>query len=474
MSKFKSSLAVPMVTVLFLTTLCATGAMTVYRVSSAPDITDEPWQVIPPRVDNTPVVAPRPKPDLGLPATETTRAISFPTSTVLQARLASDGLLPGRLNMIDPATRQLIPAERVTLNVVQNGKVVTYVKPGIHGVFQVPGLQPGVYSIVVVGDHGLLTYAVHVLPPADNPDVQTENSLLQIDSSIVLQQDLSMVHRVLSPRVPDPSLVVKKTCRLHTHCPCSCGETSSSPGAETPILANAVTPALAPVETPTLADMETEPARELRPIAKWDGSGIPPLAETPVRKRVVTLLPDGRVVGRLWQLDPQTAQVSPVQQGTVTFIRDGSVAGRADLGDYGEFEVLGLRPGVYSVVVAGEEGFAAFGVDVQEASPAIWTVGQGQADSEFVSTRSTLSAAQAFTLGIDVALTSYADFNATQLGSVSSGVLPWCCEIFGVSGGGGGGGWLIIPPVYWDDDDDPDPKSPFDPFYRTPNGKSPR
>ncbi len=46
----------------------------------------------------------------------------------------------------------------------------------------------------------------------------------------------------------------------------------------------------------------------------------------------------------------------------VSFIRDGAVIANATTDQDGQFSIPGIEPGIYSFVVAGGEGFAAFAV----------------------------------------------------------------------------------------------------------------
>ncbi len=101
---------------------------------------------------------------------EAVAAAEFPQSTsqAAEARLPHtvslrvDGNLAGRVCTMD-ATGQRTPA-RARVALVRNGQIVGSTRSDETGHFQVPGIRPGVYSVIAVGNDGFGAFAVHVLP----------------------------------------------------------------------------------------------------------------------------------------------------------------------------------------------------------------------------------------------------------------------------------------------------------------------
>jgi len=76
----------------------------------------------------------------------------------------------------------------------------------------------------------------------------------------------------------------------------------------------------------------------------------------------IRLRVDGNLAGRVCALDP-TGQYVPVR-AKVAFIRNAQVIGSARTDEMGNFQVSGLRPGVYSLIAVAREGLAAVSVRV--------------------------------------------------------------------------------------------------------------
>ena len=76
---------------------------------------------------------------------------------------------------------------------------------------------------------------------------------------------------------------------------------------------------------------------------------------------------DGNLAGRVFLLTPQGTRV-PVQ-GDVSFVQDGRVVLQTRSDDRGMYQAVGLRPGVYSVVVMSDAGGSVSQVQVLPFDP---------------------------------------------------------------------------------------------------------
>ncbi len=76
--------------------------------------------------------------------------------------LLVDGNLAGRTSVAD-GTGKNVPA-KVRIGFVQNGAVVQSARSSEGGVFQVPKLKPGLYSVIAVGRDGVAVFSVNVRP----------------------------------------------------------------------------------------------------------------------------------------------------------------------------------------------------------------------------------------------------------------------------------------------------------------------
>ena len=76
------------------------------------------------------------------------------------------------------------------------------------------------------------------------------------------------------------------------------------------------------------------------------------------------LQPNGRLVGRVRRLHPQSGRPIHINRTSVFMIRDDRVVGDAVIDELGMFVFDQLSPGVFSLAAVGAEGFAAFSVYV--------------------------------------------------------------------------------------------------------------
>lgn len=94
-----------------------------------------------------------------------------PASHITAVHLQVDGNLKGRLNTVDSSGKPSPTQGKVSF--LQNGQVIAAVQADVGGVFQVPGLKPGVYSVIASGPEGFAAMTVQVLPfVAELPDAE--------------------------------------------------------------------------------------------------------------------------------------------------------------------------------------------------------------------------------------------------------------------------------------------------------------
>ena len=79
------------------------------------------------------------------PAADMSAAAQPAGQTVLRVQLGADGNVPGMVSVLDGAARQPI---RATVSVFQGGLMLTTTHSNDRGRFQLPGLRPGVYSVI--------------------------------------------------------------------------------------------------------------------------------------------------------------------------------------------------------------------------------------------------------------------------------------------------------------------------------------
>lgn len=69
---------------------------------------------------------------------------------------------------------------------------------------------------------------------------------------------------------------------------------------------------------------------------------------------------DGSVSAQIVRAAPGRQRVQPIANLHVAFVRDGQIVAEAVTDTNGEFTASGMNPGIYSLAVAGTQGFAAY------------------------------------------------------------------------------------------------------------------
>lgn len=256
-------------------------------------------------------------------------------------------------------------AERTTVRLVRNGRIVQARRVGVGGVAQISEVTPGAYSVFATGSEGFAAYGIYLGDGAFSASSSV---------GLVPRQDmgpvLEAIHNFTRNADPAPAagaLVAQDLDRVTEH-----------------------------------GDFE--------------------------------LHADGSVKGQVVKAGPRSEAKQALPGMQVSFIRDGVVIANATTDQEGQFSIPGIEPGIYSFVVAGGEGFAAFAVG------AVRPVEQAQARTrrfEFV-------AAAVQTPIVTVCPVPPGDFtllntlaNATPMQNVQG---PAPMATGGAPGGGAGGG----------------------------------
>ncbi len=250
-----------------------------------------------------------------------------------RVELSADGFLPGRLNVLDPQTGSVIPASDMTITFLRNGEVASETRPGVDGVFQVANLQPGVYSVVGSGPAGYIAYGLEVmgygtaLEPEIPPGIVDPSQValyqevrdgLMIDSLAIPASDLPAVAGLLRANLP-----------ANLFSSNDAGPTvDTAPGAPLPA----------------------------------DNSPQSLAASSDLRRHQVLIRADGSIAGRMRRIHPRTGQPTRIRRLNVFLVQNNTVVGRAQVDEQGVFSIPNVRPGMYSFVSAGIEGFATFAI----------------------------------------------------------------------------------------------------------------
>jgi hypothetical protein len=111
------------------------------------------------------------------------------------------------------------------------------------------------------------------------------------------------------------------------------------------------------------ADQAAGPERR-RGMAQRQAVEPPSKDATSVRQHRVALWPDGRMVGRLHNIDLLSGRPKLIEDVNVFLIRDDQLVAQTRVNRIGVFEIPDLVPGGYALVAAGQDGFGAVGFEL--------------------------------------------------------------------------------------------------------------
>jgi hypothetical protein len=116
--------------------------------------------------------------------------------------LNREGMVTGRIHLLDPRTGRPTPVENVVVSFAQNGRLVTQVRPGSDASFTVR-LQPGVYSVIAQSPAGFGAFAVLVKP---YDPTATDPQELMLDGTLIPPADVAAVNAPMAggPLPPAP------------------------------------------------------------------------------------------------------------------------------------------------------------------------------------------------------------------------------------------------------------------------------
>lgn len=322
-------------------------------------------------------------------------------------RLDDNNALKGKLSVIG-GSGVLTPIESVKIRFVRKGEVKAQTAPNQDGSFVVRDLDPGVYSMVAAGSGGFIAWSVNVREK--KADIakrlghipvwyQEAKTKLDVQAAAVPPTNFSPLKQLLRQYLPseDSTLYLE--------------------GGDIP------------------DDMLNPPA-----------DAIP---GTSVNYHAVDLTPDGRLLGRIRRLQPDSGRDLRIRQLNVFLLKDNAIVAQEEVAPNGTFAFEDVSAGGYSMVAAGRDGFLAFSVYVRNARAASGD-DKKLAKSGLLPVRFPQGQAG---LQIDVALCSPQDFNqqnlaqltdgftnddGAPLASINGGFPPAGGAPAGMPGGGGG------------------------------------
>lgn len=170
-------------------------------------------------------------------------------------------------------------------------------------------------------------------------------------------------------------------------------------------------------------------------------------------KHEMSLTSDGTIPGNLRVFD-ENGSLVPARV-KLFFLKEGQVVSQTLPNEQGDFQVSGLQPGIYSVIAAGQSGFAAMGVRVlpppnRPDAPKANTIGKVREVSQPLGLQFRMNLPLIQPVDVRTAFQLASQQNAGGLGSFPGGFgTMGSGSPLGAAGGGAGGvgGGLGISPA---------------------------
>lgn len=271
-----------------------------------------------------------------------------------QVHLSPEGLLTGKLVVPDAAEQALVTASGVTIFAVRQGQIISSASVGAGGVFQLPGLSAGPYSLLVLGSGGVAAFAVTVIPGAAPaaPGGVADFIPIQIDAAIVSPRNVPVIQQLVTRTIGQAVG----------------GAAPMMPPVPQPISGSA---------PPAAALMAQAIPVEQLPHPEQGAQSL----LSPVKSPTFEMVANGQLTGQLVRLDQNMIP----HQVTVFLVRGGAVIGQSEVDAEGRFGFSGLQPGIHGLVAAGPDGFGAVSVEFRAGQPAVPKAARGEARIRTVS-----------------------------------------------------------------------------------------
>ncbi len=244
-------------------------------------------------------------------------------------RLNGIETVKGSVNTIEGATGELKGVKGGGIRFVRNGQIRKTVMPKPDGSFSVDGLDPGVYSVIAAGPEGFFAWSIDVRGGSyeltKNPSAKrtgfskpVTRATVNVQTAAVPKRDFAQVRTLMRNYLPSEE------------------STSYIDGNDVP------------------PDMRNEPPSTAE-------------AATSLKHHEIRLTADGRFLGRVRRLQPDSGRDLRIHQLNVYLIKEDQTVAQQAVAQNGTFAFVGVKPGVYSMVAVGRDGFLALSVDVLKA-----------------------------------------------------------------------------------------------------------
>ena len=267
-------------------------------------------------------------------------------------QINKEGNLDGRISAIDPSRVVAIPIERLDISLVKKGAKVSTAVTDDEGKFVLEDVEPGVYTLIAAGQNGFLAYGIHVLPQLDEFDILDLDARANPDEA---KRKFMAAHF----NIPD-NAIIEDELQI---------DAAAVPPEFTTL--HQITQTYVQVDSNQLADAQA--GNDLKAIDE----------ATEIRGGFqFPLTFDGTFTGRVQPIATEEGRLTKLSDVNLFLIQDDLEVARAPIDENGRFSISNVKPGVYSLIAAGRDGFAAFSLELTEVA-AEGDVSYLEEDSEY-------------------------------------------------------------------------------------------
>ena len=290
----------------------------------------------------------------------------------------ADGNINGRISALDssqdsasesavqPENAEASPMDYLTVALVAQVEEVAKAKTDEKGRFELAGVEPGVYTLVGYGKRGFLAHSVHVLPrlePDEEIDLDLDARTNGRSPQIVQQRRAWYVSHFDLPvdTVVAEELQIDVAALAH-------GFTSLKKISDDHLCKPATFSILEDLEDQEIFTADGEILTDLVDLPA-DEDDLKPMADENLANGGLqfSLSPAGHLHGRLQPIETPGGRPAKVPNMHLFLIQDDVEILQVDAEESGEFCIKDVEPGVYSLVAAGQNGFAAMSLELVAA-----------------------------------------------------------------------------------------------------------
>ena len=265
-----------------------------------------------------------------------------------------EGNLEGRISAIEAEQSSAVPIERLKVTLLQKGETIRKGTTIEDGQFVLKDVDPGVYTLVASGKNGFLAYGVHVLPKLAEFDAFDDARIKPLSPRNKFDNANNLLGKSAKSTLAKRNFYVSHVSRfskVNLEDELQIDAAAIPPDFNT---LKAISENYMPAAIAAGTDKTTD---DLKAIKK----------ATDIRDDFqFTLTDDGSFSGRIQPIATEAGDPAKLSEMNIFLIQDDIEVARVSVEENGKFEIESVEPGVYSIVAAGKDGFAALSLELIE------------------------------------------------------------------------------------------------------------